>query len=115
MPIGVNRHHRARQRIGRRQHVTARRRVAARRRRARVREVIVDLAAHALDLLHDRGGQLGLPCRLRALGLLIQQRQRRLQAVREIAGLGQRARHALLAIARAALFRSLTSGCTSDG
>ena len=63
----------------------------ARRGGARVREVVVDLPAHALDLLRDRRGELGLAGGRGALGLLRQHRERRLQAVREIAGLADRA------------------------
>ena len=67
-----------------------------------MRQVIFNLPAHALDLLHDRRRPARSALRPCALGLLIQQRQRRLQPMREITGLGQRARDALLAIARAA-------------
>ena len=77
--------------------------VAPRRRGARLREVVVHLPPHAFDLLRDRGGQLGLARRLRALGILIENRQRGLQPVREIAGLGQRARDALFTIVKQAV------------
>ena len=57
--------------------------------RARLREVIVDLAAHPSNLLRDRRRELVLTRGLRALGLLREDRQRRFQSVREIAGLGR--------------------------
>ena len=57
--------------------------------RARLREVIVDLPAHPSDLLRDRRRELVLTGGLRAFGLLREDRQRRLQSVREIAGLGR--------------------------
>ena len=64
----------------------------ARRRGARVREVIVDLPPHALDLLRRaRRASSCVAGRRGALGLLRQHGERRLQAVREIAGLGDRA------------------------
>ena len=63
----------------------------ARRRGARVGEVIVDLPPHAIDLLLNRGGDLGLARSPRALGFMRQDGERRLQAVGEVAGLGDRA------------------------
>ena len=61
-------------------------------------KVVFDLAAHPFDLLRDRGRKHRLPFGPGALRLLVQQRQRRLQSMRQIAGLGQSARDALLAI-----------------
>ena len=70
--------------------------------RARLREVIVDLAAHPSHLLRDRRRELVLTRGLRALGFLREDRQRRLQSVREIAGLGRGLLDPQLAIDRAA-------------
>ena len=70
----------------------------ARRRRARVREVIVDLPAHPLDLLADRRGELVMPLGVGTIGFLRQHRERRLETVSEVAGLGQRAPDGLLAV-----------------
>ena len=68
----------------------------ARCRRARVREVIVDLPAHAIDLLRDGGGHLELAGSPRALRLVRKDGERRLQPVRQVAGLRDRAPHRLL-------------------
>ena len=73
------------------EHVAARAGRCARRGRARVREVVLDLTAHSLDLLRDPGRHVGLAARGGALGLVREDGQRRLQAVREIARLGVRA------------------------
>ena len=63
----------------------------------------------------DDGGQLGMSGGGGALGFLRQHRQRRLQSVREVAGLGAaRARPSARAASSSAL-RSSTSGCTSAG
>ena len=48
-------------------------------------EVIFDLPSHALYLLPDGVGQYGLSTRHHALGLLCEERQRRLEAVRQVA------------------------------
>ena len=61
---------------------------------ARVRQVVVDLPPHPLDLLADRRGQLACPAASARSASCAEHRQRRLQAVREIAGLGERARTA---------------------
>ena len=98
--IGMDGHHRPCQRIGRGEHVTPRGGIAAGRRRARVRQVIVHMAAHAIDLLRDRGRERTLSFGFRALRLLVEERERRFQSVREVAGLGQRARDSLLPIAQ---------------
>ena len=76
----------------------SRSRPGARRGGARVGEVIVDLPAHSLDLLADRRGELALAGGAGAFGLARQQRQRRLETVREVAGLRNRALHRLLAL-----------------
>ena len=68
-----------------------------------MREVIVDLPSHALDLLADACGELGLARARRPLGLLREHRQRRLQAVREVAGLGDRTADDLLAVVEQAV------------
>ena len=65
---------------------------------ARLREVRVDLPAHPLDLLANRRRQFVLPGGLRPVDLLREDGERRLQAVRQVAGLGQRARDAALAL-----------------
>ena len=80
--------------------MASRRWISAGRRRAGVRQVVVDLPPHAFDLLMDRGGKLDLPGGGGALCLLIQECERRLQAVRKVAGLAERAPHALFAIAQ---------------
>ena len=64
--------------------------------------MIVHLPPHAIHLLADRRGQLALAGALGALGFVREHGERRLQPVREIAGLGQRAAHAPLAMRRAA-------------
>jgi hypothetical protein len=64
-----------------------------------VREVIVDIPLHARDLLIDGVSNLDLPDGTRPRRLLGQDRQRRLQAVSEIAGLGNRTLDRLLAMA----------------
>ena len=74
--------------------------IAAGGRRARVREVIVHLPAHAVHLARDGRGHLRLPGGPRPLRLLVEHGQRRLEAVRQVAGLGVRARHAQLAVAQ---------------
>ncbi len=68
--------------------------------RSRPRQVIVDLPAHAIDLLIDLRRKLGVSCRPHLLRLVRQHRQRRLQAMRQIAGLGHRVRHAPLALVK---------------
>ena len=45
-------------------------------------EVIFDLSTHAIDLLLNGGGHLGLPRRSRALCFVGQHGERRLQSVR---------------------------------
>jgi hypothetical protein len=70
----------------------------ARRRRARVRQVVVDLPPHALDLLIDLCGELLMSCRSHLLRLVRQHRQRRLQAMRQVAGFCDGARYAPLAL-----------------
>ena len=59
--------------------------------RPRVGEVIVDLAAHALHLAADDRGGLVVAGQGQPLGLLTQNRQRRLETVGKITGLGDRA------------------------
>ena len=63
-----------------------------------LRQVVLDLPPHPLDLLLDRRRELGLPRLPRPLGLLREDRERRLEAVREIPRLRARSRHALLAL-----------------
>ncbi len=60
-------------------------------RRARVREVIVHLPAHPIDLLRYGCSHLGLTGCPRAFRLVREDGERRLQTVREIARLGDRA------------------------
>jgi hypothetical protein len=62
--------------------------------------VIVDLPPHAIDLLIYLCGKLLLSCRSHLLRLVRQHRQRRLQAMRKIAGLCYCARHAPLALVK---------------
>ena len=68
------------------------------RRRTRLREVVVHLAAHPLDLLVDGRGEIGLAGRPGVRRFLAQHRERRLQAVREVAGLRHRARQRAFAV-----------------
>ncbi len=58
-------------------------------------EVIVDLPAHPLDLRADDGRGLVLAGRGQALGLLAQDREGGLDAVSQVAGLGDGALHEL--------------------
>ena len=60
-----------------------------------MRQVIVHLPAHAIDLLLHGGGHLQLASCLRALSLVRENRQRRLQPVREVAGFRDRATNGL--------------------
>ena len=62
-----------------------------------MREVVVDLAAHALDLAAIEAAR-SRPRQPRALGVARQHGERRLQAVRQVAGLGERTLHALVAL-----------------
>ena len=66
--------------------------------RARVGQVVLDLPPHPLDLLGHRRRELGLAGGRGAVRLVRQHRERRLEAVREIAGLGDRAAHRLLLV-----------------
>ena len=70
----------------------------SRRHGAGVREVVVHLSSHALDLLVDGGRDLVLAGAAGALSLLRQDGERRLQTVGEIAGLGDGALNRLLAM-----------------
>ncbi len=63
-----------------------------------LRQVIVDLALHALDLCDERIGKVRLPGSTRALGFVEQHRERRLQTVGEVPRLGDGARHDLVAM-----------------
>jgi hypothetical protein len=63
-----------------------------------VREVVVDLPPHPIDLLHDPRADVVVTVRLGAFGLLREHGKRRFQAVREVARLGDRARHDALAV-----------------
>jgi hypothetical protein len=60
--------------------------------------MIVDLASHAINLLIDLCGKLLVSCRSHLLGLVRQYRQRCLQTMCEIAGLGDGTRNAPLTI-----------------
>ena len=63
-----------------------------------MREVVVDLPPHALDFMRESSSaDFGQSGGLRAVGLLREHGERRLQSVREIAGLGLRARDARVA------------------
>ena len=85
--------------LGRRpEHRTARARRRAGRGGARVREVIVHLPPHPLDLLPHDGRQLALPRLVGDLRLVREHGERRLQRVRQIAGLRDRAPHGLIAM-----------------
>ena len=68
----------------------------ARRRGARVREVIVDLPPHAIDLLLNGGSNLRLAGSPRPLRFVRNDGKRRLQAVRQVARLCHRAADGLL-------------------
>ena len=70
----------------------------ARRSRARVGEVVVDLAPHPIDFLANRRREIGVAGRSGAVGLVRQDRQWRLQAVRQIAGFRDRAADRELAV-----------------
>jgi len=63
-----------------------------------VREVVVDLPPHALHLRRHRRGELQVARGGGAVGVARQHGQRRLEAVRQVAGLGQRALHARFAL-----------------
>ena len=76
----------------------SRARRGARCRRARLREVVVDLPPHAIDLLLDRLRQLAVTGGAGALRFLRQHRERCLETVREIAGLRDRAPHGVIAV-----------------
>ncbi len=81
------------------EHRAVRARRRARRRRARVREVIVHLPPHALDLLMHRPPRArACPACVGDLRFVRKHRERRLQRVREIAGLGDRAPDGLIAM-----------------
>ncbi len=58
----------------------------------------VDLAPHSLDLLTDRRRELVVSGRLRAFRFLHQHGQRRLESVREVAGLRERPAHRRIAV-----------------
>src|SRR6185503_11499647 len=60
--------------------------------------MVFDLTAHPIDLLGERGGALVVTVCRGALGFLREDGEGRLQSVREIAGLGERLAHALLAV-----------------
>ena len=57
--------------------------------RASLRQMIVNLPTHAINLQADRGCGFVLACSLELFGLLGQHRQRRFQSMREIAGFCQ--------------------------
>jgi hypothetical protein len=63
-----------------------------------MREVVVDLAAHALDLRRHRGRQFRVSGSRHPLGVSRQHGERRFQAVRQVAGLGERTLHPLVAL-----------------
>jgi hypothetical protein len=54
-----------------------------------MRQMIVDVAPHAIDLLMDIRGNLFLARRSQLLGQVREHGQRRLQTLRKIAGLGR--------------------------
>ena len=97
-PIRVQPQQRPGQPFRRREHGAVHARRRARRRGARLRQVIVHLPAHPLDLLTHHRRQLGLPGAIGDLRLVRQHGERRLQRVREIAGLGDRAADGLIAV-----------------
>ncbi len=96
--LGVQALERAHQPFGRSRDRAADGGVGARAGGARLGQVVLDLAPHPLDLLFDRRRELGLPRLPRPLGLLREDGERRLEAVREIPRLRARSRHALLAL-----------------
>jgi hypothetical protein len=63
-----------------------------------VRQVIVDLPPHAINLLIDFRSKLLMSCRSRLLRLVRQHRKGRLQTMREIAGFRDGARDTPLAL-----------------
>ena len=63
-----------------------------------MREVVFDVAAHALELFAERRRQLGLSCRLGALRFVREDRERGLQPVREVPRLRDRAPHGAIAV-----------------
>jgi hypothetical protein len=63
-----------------------------------VGQVVVDLSPHAFDLLGHGGGEIVMPLGIRHFRLARENRQRRFQAVREIAGLGDRPAYGSIAV-----------------
>ena len=98
MAVGVQPAHGSNQPLGRFQDDRSRARRGARRGRARMREVVIDLPAHPIDLLANRGSELALAGSGRAFGVHRQQRQRCLETVCKVAGRRDRALHGPLAL-----------------
>jgi hypothetical protein len=65
-----------------------------------VGEVVIDLAPHPLHLPRDLGRQLGVPGRAGTFAFLVEHGQRRLEPVRQVTGLAERALHARFTIAQ---------------
>jgi hypothetical protein len=63
-----------------------------------VRQVVLDLAAHAVHLFDQRSREIVVAARCGTFGLLREDRERGLQPVGEVAGLGDGAAHRLVAV-----------------
>ena len=96
--LGIETMQRPRQSVRRFLDRTVRSCDCARRRGARMGEVIIDLPSHAIDLLLNGGGNLGLARCPRPLRLVRNDGERRLQAVRQVARLRDRTADGLLSL-----------------